>query len=137
MAVSWDRWLAAGSPSRLEAVIGVPLIALDLFILHRADKDLGHLKLVGHAELTGKMELTTVGIYKHVRHPRYEGMILAVAGACLFTGSHWTWIVGAVWLLCVLACIFLEERELRHRFGPAYDDYAKAVPRFFPRIWNL
>ncbi len=136
MAFFWDRWLAAGSPSALEAVIGVALIALDLFILYRADRDLGHLKLVGHAELTGKMELTTVGIYKHVRHPRYAGMILAVIGACFFTGTRWSWIVTGIWVLSVLVCIFLEERELHHRFGLAYDEYSRAVPRFFPRVWN-
>lgn len=136
MAFFWDRWLAAGSPSALEAVIGVALIALDLFILYRADRDLGHLKLVGHAELTGKMELTTVGIYKHVRHPRYTGMILAVIGACFFTGTRWSWIVTGIWVLSVLVCIFLEERELHHRFGLAYDEYSRAVPRFFPRVWN-
>jgi protein-S-isoprenylcysteine O-methyltransferase Ste14 len=130
------RWLAPGPPLVLPTIAGVVFVVADLLLFSRAAKDMGYMSLVGHAELTQSMELKLGGIYKHVRHPRYAGMILSMLGGCLLAGTLWSWMLAAIWLPCVLACIFLEERELRHRFGPAYDEYSKAVPRFFPRIRN-
>jgi protein-S-isoprenylcysteine O-methyltransferase Ste14 len=136
IAIFRNRWLAPGSPSILSVVVAITFVAADFLLLSRAGKDLGNMALVGHSELTGKMKLTTIGIYKYVRHPRYAGMILSMLGGCLLAATRWSWIVAGFWLPCVLACILLEERELRHRFGPAYDDYSRSVPRFLPRLWN-
>jgi len=128
------RLLSSGAPSVPAVLLGVALIASDFTLLYYSGKHLGTRKLVGHAELTGKTELTANGIYKYLRHPRYTGMIAAVTGACLLAGTAWAWTVGAIWLICVLTSIFLEEREMHHRFGSAYDAYCHAVPRFFPKI---
>lgn len=134
VAVFHRRLIADGAPSITTSLLGVMLIAADFILLYSSGRRLGHLKLVGHSELTGKTELTTGGIYKYVRHPRYSGMIAAIAGACLLAGTKFGWIVGAVWLACVLTAILLEEREMRARFGPAYEVYSLAVPRFLPKI---
>jgi protein-S-isoprenylcysteine O-methyltransferase Ste14 len=134
LVVFRDRWLAPGSPSILVTVLCVAFVAADFTLLTLAARDLGNKALVGHAELSGKMTLTTSGMYKYLRHPRYAGMMLSMAGACLLAGTSFAWAVGAVWLPCVLACILLEERELRRRFGPSYLEYCRAVPRFIPRI---
>jgi protein-S-isoprenylcysteine O-methyltransferase Ste14 len=130
----WNNFLAANSPSIPITLLGLAFVAADGILVYRAGKDLGHMKLVGHAELTGKTDLVTEGIYRHIRHPRYAGMIAAIAGACLLAGSRWALIVSAIWLALVFAVILLEEREMRARFGPAYDVYCRAVPRFLPRF---
>jgi protein-S-isoprenylcysteine O-methyltransferase Ste14 len=70
-----------------------------------------------------------------VRHPRYLGMILAVLGASLLGGSQTLWAVFAIWLAIVLAMIWIEDRELRLRFGPAYAAYAQRVPALLPLPW--
>lgn len=129
-----NKFLAAGVPSIPLAALGAALIAANAILFHRVGKDLGHMKLVGHAELTGNAELVTVGVYRHIRHPRYAGMIAAVAGACILAGTRWALTVSAVWLVFVFALILLEEREMRARFGSAYRDYCRDVPRFLPRI---
>jgi protein-S-isoprenylcysteine O-methyltransferase Ste14 len=129
-----NYFLAAGSPSLPITMLGLALVAADAILIYRAGKDLGRLKLVGHAELTGNTVLVTNGIYRHIRHPRYIGMIAAIAGACLLAGSRWALIVSAIWLVIVLAVIFLEEHEMRARFGSVYDDYCRVVPRFLPRF---
>jgi protein-S-isoprenylcysteine O-methyltransferase Ste14 len=128
------RFLAPGNPSILLAIFGTVLIVTNGLILYRATKDLGHMKLVGHAELTGKTDLVTMGLYGHIRHPRYAGMILAIAGACILTGTRWALTVSAIWFALVIAVILLEELEMRERFGSAYRDYCRAVPRFLPHI---
>ncbi len=95
--------LGENIPSALAAVIGSLLIAADFVLLFYSGRYLGAKKLVGHAELSGKSELTTSGLYKYVRHPRYTGMISAVAGACILAQTEFAWIVSAIWLACVLA----------------------------------
>jgi protein-S-isoprenylcysteine O-methyltransferase Ste14 len=126
--------VAPGVPSVPLALLGVAPIVANAILLRRVGKDLGHMRLVGHAELTGKTDLVTVGIYRHIRHPRYAGMIISVAGACILTGTRFALAVSAIWLILVFAVILLEEREMRARFGDAYRNYCEAVPRFLPRI---
>lgn len=93
--------------------------------------------LVGIPELsptpTGQ-PLLDQGIYARLRHPRYVVVMLSVFAVAFFTNYL------AVYLLCPLACIVLygitlmEERELVERFGQAYEQYQRRVPRFVPRI---
>jgi len=128
------RLLAENIPSPLAALAASVLIAADFILLIYSGKYLGAKKLVGHAELSDKSELTTSGLYKYVRHPRYTGMISAIIGACILAQTKFAWTVSTVWLACVLLSILLEEREMRRRFGPAYETYSRATPRFFPRF---
>jgi protein-S-isoprenylcysteine O-methyltransferase Ste14 len=129
-----DQLLGEIIPLPLVAFAALPLIAADFILLSYSGKYLGPKKLVGHSELSGKSELTTIGLYKYVRHPRYTGMIAAILGACMIAQTKFAWIVGAIWFACVLLSIFLEEREMRQRFGTAYEDYSRATPRFLPRF---
>jgi len=128
------RLLAENIPSVSVALAGSVLIAADFILLFYSGKYLGPRKLVGHAELSGKSELTTSGLYKHVRHPRYTGMISAIIGACILAQTKFAWLVATIWIACVLLSILLEEREMRRRFGAAYEEYSRATPRFVPRF---
>lgn len=93
--------------------------------------------LVGVPELsptpTGQ-PLLDQGIYARLRHPRYVVVILSICAVALFTNYL------AAYLLCPLACLALygitlmEERELVERFGQAYKQYQRRVPRFVPKI---
>jgi protein-S-isoprenylcysteine O-methyltransferase Ste14 len=117
----------------LAAVIaGLALIAADLIMFVTAETVLGGRRLVGHAELTGRGEIATRGLYTRLRHPRYLGMMAAILGACVLAGSWTLWVLAACWWIVAMATIWLEERELRRRFGSAYDDYARRVPALLP-----
>jgi protein-S-isoprenylcysteine O-methyltransferase Ste14 len=125
-------WLGASAPPAWMIVAGLALIGADAFLLATVERVLGGRRLVGQAELTGSGEMATRGLYAWVRHPRYLGTISAVLGACLLGASAPLWTATALWLAIALVTIQLEERELRLRFGPAYQAYAHRVPALLP-----
>jgi steroid 5-alpha reductase family enzyme len=78
--------------------------------------------------------LLSEGIYARIRHPRYVQIALALLGWTLVANYLATYVVLAVWLAAIYPIVALEERELRERFGEAYEVYARRVPRFVPSI---
>jgi len=113
-------------------VAGFALLAAEGWIFWRVKRDMGGARLVGKTELSGGGEIVREGIYSRVRHPRYAGSFLAVLGACFLAGTRVMWILAAVWTVLTRIAIAFEERELRARFGAAYEDYCRSVPRFLP-----
>jgi protein-S-isoprenylcysteine O-methyltransferase Ste14 len=124
--------LYAPTASLPRALAGCALIFADLYLFRRSAKDLGYKRLVGESELSGGGEMTDGGIYTRIRNPRYAGSFLAIIGACLIAGTRWMWLTTAIWAALMFAAIVLEEREMRGRFGAAYIDYCRRVPRFLP-----
>ncbi len=121
-----------GGPTGFWVAVGLVLIACEIYLLYRVERELGGSRMVGQVELQGGGELATQGLYARIRHPRYTGMFLAVLGACLIARTRLLWGVALVWWLLALAVVSLEERELRARFGEGYIAYARRVPRFLP-----
>ena len=83
----------------------------------------------GHAEGIGRESLVESGMYAFVRHPEFLGHILIIF-ALVIISQHWiSLIVGAI--LIVLLCLAMIEEEKRNieKFGDAYRDYMKRVPR--------
>ena len=119
-------------PPAWSIVVGVALLAVESWIFWRVNRDLGGAKLVGQTELSGGGEVVHRGIYARIRHPRYVGSLIAILGACFLAGTRWMWTSAAVWSLLTLVAIAMEERELRARFGAAYEEYCRRVPRFLP-----
>jgi len=73
--------------------------------------------------------LVESGMYAFVRHPEFLGHILIIF-ALVVISQHWiNFIVGTI--LIVLLCIAMIEEEKRNieKFGNAYKDYMKRVPR--------
>src|SRR5208337_5496574 len=78
--------------------------------------------------------LITTGVYAVIRHPRYVQLFLGLLGSALVANYLVLYLVAALWLPGIYVIVWLEEKELRERFGPAYDEYSRRVPRFLPRI---
>jgi protein-S-isoprenylcysteine O-methyltransferase Ste14 len=119
-------------PSAAALALGVGLIICEVWIFWLAHRALGTARLVGKTELSGAGEIEHGGIYARIRHPRYVGSSLAIVGACLLAGTRLMWAVAGVSLVLTRIAISFEERELRARFGPTYEEYCRRVPRFFP-----
>jgi protein-S-isoprenylcysteine O-methyltransferase Ste14 len=118
-------------------IAGFVLLVFELWIFWRVQRDLGGRRFVGLTELSGGGEIVHHGIYARIRHPRYVGSLLAILGACSLAGARAMWMVAAVWILLTRIAISLEERELRDRFGAAYEEYCRLVPRFIPSFARL
>ncbi len=76
------------------------------------------------------------GIYSRVRHPRYMEFMLSFFGLALLTGAVGIFLLAFASVLLYLIVAPLEERELRESYGAEYEAYARAVPRFLPRLWQ-
>jgi protein-S-isoprenylcysteine O-methyltransferase Ste14 len=113
-------------------LVGLLLIVLGAWLFLLAKRDLGTARLIGKTELEGGGEMQAAGIYRFMRHPRYAGMFAAVIGAALLAGTIAALILVVVWIPLALTAIRFEERELRSRFGNAYIEYSRRVPRFVP-----
>ncbi|TAN40661.1 MAG: isoprenylcysteine carboxylmethyltransferase family protein [Nitrospirae bacterium] len=91
--------------------------------------------IMGMPEVSAAVEgrFVTSGPFAVVRHPTYLSHTLMFLGIFLMTGFHALGYLTLLDLLLVaLIIIPLEDRELSGRFGPAYDEYRKRVPAFFP-----
>jgi len=78
--------------------------------------------------------LVLAGLYRWVRNPMYVAVTAANAGwALLFASRDLAAYAALVWLGFHLFVVFVEEPALRARFGPPYDAYQRAVPRWLPR----
>jgi protein-S-isoprenylcysteine O-methyltransferase Ste14 len=78
-------------------------------------------------------KLLTEGIYGRVRNPRYIEALLWVMVYALFANYLGAYIVVVLSLPLIYFVVRLEERELRERFGTAYEEYCRQVPRFVPK----
>lgn len=83
-------------------------------------------------------QLVTAGPYSHVRNPMLLGVFLLLEGFGVASQSvALTCVFGPLFILLNLAELkWIEEPELERRLGPAYLDYRRRVPMFFPR-WKM
>jgi protein-S-isoprenylcysteine O-methyltransferase Ste14 len=114
-------WLS--EPTWTSLAFGIPVSILGLALRAWA---------AGHLEKN--RTLAESGPYAHVRNPLYLGTLAAAAG---FVIASRRWELGvlfaAVFLLIYLPVVELEEQHLRSLF-PEYADYARRVPRLWPRL---
>jgi protein-S-isoprenylcysteine O-methyltransferase Ste14 len=132
----WVRWRAR---------LGFPLAALCLWLARPSAASIlsgAVIALAGlaiRAAAAGHLQksetVATSGPYARTRNPLYFGSALLAAG---FVVAARSWIAAALVAAYYLALYpFLmrrEERELRARFGGVFDEYARRVPLFWPRL---
>jgi protein-S-isoprenylcysteine O-methyltransferase Ste14 len=110
-------WLA--HPNWASLVVGAVVAALGVALRATAS---GYVKK--------NEELTTTGPYAHTRNPLYVGSILIGIGFGIASRSVWVAIALIVLFIAIyVPVVRSEEAFLRGKF-PAFDDYARRVPRF-------
>lgn len=103
-----------------------------------------YLWCVWHFAITGRgtpapidppKELVVKGLYQRVRNPMYLGVASILGGEGVFFESRFLFVYLALVVVAVVFFVLLyEEPVLRAKFGPAYEEYRRSVPRFFPRL---
>ena len=79
--------------------------------------------------------LVARGLYRYTRNPMYVGVVSILVGeAVLFQSRRLLAYALVVGLLFHAFVLLYEEPTLRQKFGPSYEEYLKAVPRWFPRL---
>lgn len=122
---SW--WLVA---------IAVPVFVVAAVIGFHRKKHLKFRTLAGVPEVVPDGEgpgLLREGIYSRIRHPRYVEFTLGGIAWALFINHLGVYLMVAGALVSILVIVEFEERELRQRFGEAYVEYCRQVPRYLPR----
>lgn len=114
--------LGFARPTPKHVLMGIPLILAGEAIRLWAA---GYLNKLG--------ELVTAGPFALCRNPLYIGSFLTSLGYLVMCDRPVLWApaIALFWLFHGGAVAY-EEKLLRERFGPAYDAYCRAVPRFVP-----
>jgi protein-S-isoprenylcysteine O-methyltransferase Ste14 len=131
--------------ARWRVRLGYPLAILVLWVSRPIPRSilsgaiLGALGLFVRARAAGYLHkqqvLTVSGPYAHSRNPLYLGSAIVTLGVAAAARS---WMAAAI--LCVYFTVVYgvvmrrEEQELRQHHGAAFDEYARSVPLFLPRL---
>jgi len=136
---------AAAFFARWRVRLGYPLAAVVLWLARPSPKGIlagaavGAMGLWVRARAAGYLHkqevLTVTGPYAYTRNPLYLGSFILTIGAAIATHS-WS---SAVILFCYFTLFYSfvmrrEERELCQHHGDAFQEYARTVPLFFPRL---
>ena len=80
-------------------------------------------------------ELVATGFYRYVRNPMYVGVLAMILGHFLWFG-YWNLLMYAIVVFASFHTFvtYYEEPTLKRKFGAAYEDYLKRVPRWIPRF---
>jgi len=82
--------------------------------------------------------LVVTGLYRYVRNPIYIALMSTIFGqALLFSNTQLLIYGAAVWLAFHVWVLVYEEPTVRGRFGPQFEAYRAAVPRWIPRLTPL
>jgi hypothetical protein len=78
--------------------------------------------------------LATSGPYAYTRNPLYLGSLLIGLGFALAAGSWWVVAALVVMFFAVYLPVIRDEEAFLRRTFPEFDEYARLVPRMFPRL---
>lgn len=118
-------WGDLGFPNWVRIGLGFPPLAAGMAAFLWAQAILGFGAMMG-----GERILVVRGPFRFSRNPQYAGCLAMLVGWGLLSGAPAAVIASIFAVIPLLLVPFAEEPWLRERYGPAYDDYSRKVPRF-------
>ena len=78
--------------------------------------------------------LVTTGLFRQIRNPIMAGELTVIWAEALYLASLGATLYAlAISVVAHVMVVYIEEPELRKRFGQSYTDYCRDVPRWLPR----
>jgi protein-S-isoprenylcysteine O-methyltransferase Ste14 len=115
--------------------MGLVLLVAGTALRRAAIKELWRYFTVNVSILEGQRVIRR-GLYRHVRHPSYTGLLLRYLGLGLAFAN---WLSAALIFLPLLCAtvyrIRVEEDALTRHFGEEYRDYCRATRRLIPGVY--
>ena len=109
-----------------------PAIGLYLWGLAALGRNFG-VSTFGGADVYAGHRLVRGGPFRFVRHPMYLAVILAAIGALLIFRT-WAMVLFAPTSLVVIRRAGHEEALLEAEYGDLWREYARATPKWLPRL---
>jgi protein-S-isoprenylcysteine O-methyltransferase Ste14 len=81
-----------------------------------------------------KNGLVTTGIYSHVRHPQYLGLLLITLGINVLWVTLSTLLLYPVLVFLYYRLARTEDKQMQTQFGDQFLEYKQNVPMFIPRL---
>jgi protein-S-isoprenylcysteine O-methyltransferase Ste14 len=78
--------------------------------------------------------LVTTGPYHWIRHPFYDAVGLIILANSLAAANWFLFLSGGLVFILLVVRTGIEEKHLRARFGPAYQEYVERTGRFLPKL---
>ncbi len=131
------QWVAAVIPAPVFVLelMALGFMIIGLVVRWTAILTLGRLFTVEVAVQTDHM-LVDTGVYRHIRHPSYSGLLLVFLGMGVASAN---WLSLAALVLPIIAAIItrigIEERVLRKALGAPYDAYCSRTKRLVPGLY--
>ena len=121
-------------PRTVELALGALLFVAGMAVETKGSLDLGVRRSMGG--VCGE-QLVVRGIYRVVRHPQNLGGMMWITGVAFLADSLYLLIVSLLlWIPLFIIESYLEDRDLRRKFGENFEKYAREVPMFIPRLWR-
>ena len=110
---------------------GVALLAAGLLFAVWARVHLGR-NWSGAVTVKEGHELIRTGPYTLTRHPIYSGLLLAVIGTAITSGTLRAWVGVVIIAVAFAVKVRAEERFMRETFPGEYERYCEEVPALVP-----
>ncbi len=128
------RGIAAIGAGEGLRIAGLALFAFGFGLMHWAEAALGRQFSV-QVTIQEDHRLVTGGPFRHVRHPRYLGIILFNVGFSLVFRSVVALALSAAFLIVLLWRIRDEDALLEREFGKEWRCYARSTRRLIPFVF--
>jgi protein-S-isoprenylcysteine O-methyltransferase Ste14 len=114
--------------------IGLVLYGIGLLLMSWSRAALGRM-YSGEVTIQKRHQLINSGLYRHIRHPLYLGMLCGVLGLSLLFRS-WIGLIVTIPIMGGLVFRISDEEALLHReFGAQWEAYCEQSWRFIPYLY--
>ena len=91
------------------------------------------IRALASGHVTKNEQLTTSGPYAYTRNPLYFGSLVLAAGFAIASRSWWVALIATAIFFAIYFPVIRSEEAFLEAHFPEFQEYARQVPRLFPR----